>query len=234
MGFGEQFWNGNLEKAFEYILEPTGVTLAELKRQPGGVTVPLEVRYQKYLKNGFKTPSRKVEIYSLAFAQHGYDPLPGFTVPENIFGADTLKDYPFTLTTAKAISFCHGQHRSVPALRRKIPEPFAEINSQDAQSCGIGDGEMMRVETHVSAITVRAKVNDQLPQKVVRVMHGWWQGCPELGLPSYDPFSSAGANVNLIMKNDIIDPITGSVPHRSYPCRIARVAELTGVAAAPA
>jgi len=27
------------------------------------------------------------------------------------------------------------------------------------------------------------------------------------------------------MRNDIIDPITGSVPHRSYPCRIARADE---------
>jgi hypothetical protein len=27
------------------------------------------------------------------------------------------------------------------------------------------------------------------------------------------------------MKNDIIDPITGSVPRRSYPCRIARADE---------
>jgi anaerobic selenocysteine-containing dehydrogenase len=230
MGFGDQFWNGDIEKAFDYILEPTGVTLAELKRQPGGVSVPLEVKYQKYLKSGFKTPSRKVEIYSLTFAQHGHDPLPGFAMPEKIFGAETLNRYPFTLTTAKSISFCHGQHRSVPALRRKIPEPFAEINSQDARSCGIQEGEMMRVETEVSAITVRAKVSDQLPQKVVRVMHGWWQGCPELELPAYDPFSPVGANVNLIMKNDIIDPITGSVPHRSYPCRIARAADAPKVA----
>jgi hypothetical protein len=84
---------------------------------------------------------------------------------------------------------------------------------------------MMRVETEVSAITVKAAFNAQLPEKIVRVMHGWWQGCPQLELPAYDPFSPAGANVNLIMKNDIIDPITGSVPHRSYPCRIARVDE---------
>ena len=27
------------------------------------------------------------------------------------------------------------------------------------------------------------------------------------------------------MKNDIIDPIAGSVPHRSYPGRIARADE---------
>ena len=233
MGFGGQFWDGSLEKAFDYILQPTGVTLAQLKQNPGGIAVPLEVKYQKYLKNGFKTPSRKVEIYSLTFAEHGYDPLPGFSMPENIFGAETLERYPFTLTTAKAINFCHGQHRSVPALRRKIPEPFAEINPQDARTCGIREDEMMRVETQVSAITVRAKINDQLPEKIVRVMHGWWQGCPELGLPSYDPFSSAGANVNLIMKNDIIDPVTGSVPHRSYPCRIARAVEPRSASSAP-
>jgi anaerobic selenocysteine-containing dehydrogenase len=229
MGFGEQFWGGSVEKAFDYILAPTGLTLAELRRHPGGVRVPLDVKYQKYVKNGFKTPSRKVEIYSLAFAKHGYDPLPRIRMPEEIFGAGTANSYPFTLTTAKAISFCHGQHRSVPSLRRKIPEPFAELNPQDAGRCGIRDGERVRVETALSAITLKAVLNAQLPERVVRVMHGWWQGCPELELPGYDPFSSDGANVNLIMKNDIIDPITGSVPHRSYPCRIARASEARAV-----
>jgi anaerobic selenocysteine-containing dehydrogenase len=228
MGFGEQFWDGSIEKAFDYILAPSGVTLADLKRQPGGMAVPLETKYQKYLKGGFKTPSRRVEIYSLAFEKQGYDPLPALRMPEEIFGAGTVERYPFTLTTAKSINFCHGQHRSVPSLRRKIPEPFAEINPRDGESCGIRDGEKMRVETAVSAITLKAAFNPQLPEKIVRVMHGWWQGCPQLELPAYDPFSPAGANVNLIMKNDIIDPITGSVPHRSYPCRITRAVASSG------
>jgi anaerobic selenocysteine-containing dehydrogenase len=221
MGFGAQFWNGSIDQAFDYILAPTGVALSELKRRPGGMPVPLELQYEKYRKAGFKTPSRRVEIYSLAFEKHGYDPLPAMRRSQDIFGAAAVDAYPLTLTTAKAISFCHGQHRSVPSLRRKLPEPFAELNPHDARHCNIRDGETIRVETAVSAITVKAVVNPQLPQKVVRLMHGWWQGCPELGLPGYDAFSSRGANVNLIMKNDIIDPITGSVPHRSYPCRIA-------------
>ena len=141
MGFGEQFWNGSLEKAFDHILAPSGIALAELKRNPGGMPVPLELKYQKYLKSGFKTPSRKVEIYSLAFEKHGYDPLPGVRLPEEIFGATTVERYPFTLTTAKTINFCHGQHRSVPSLRRKVLEPLAEINPRDGESCGIHDGE---------------------------------------------------------------------------------------------
>jgi anaerobic selenocysteine-containing dehydrogenase len=224
MGYAEQFWNGKIEKAFDHMLELTGITLARLKDHPGGMHVPMEVKYRQYTKGGFKTPSRKVEIYSIAFQEHGYDPLPGFRMAEEIFGAETLKRYPFTLTTAKSISYCHGQHRSVPSLRRQIPEPFAEMNPRDAELLGIREGESILVETSVSAITLKAVINARLPQRVVRVMHGWWQGCPELALPGYDPFSSAGANVNLIIKNDVIDPITGSVPHRSYPCRVARAA----------
>ncbi len=222
MGFTEEFFAGDVEKAFDYVLAPTGVTLAELKSRPGGMRVPVEMRYQKYLENGFKTPSRKVEIYSLEFQKHGYDPLPGWKLPEEIFSTETLARYPFTLTSSKTISYCHGQHRSIPALRQQVPEPFAELSQQDATSLGLSDGDRVRVETEVSAITLKAKINDRIPDKTVRVMHGWWQGCPELGLPDYDPFSDRGANVNLIIANDVIDPITGSVPHRSYPCQVTR------------
>ncbi len=31
-----------------------------------------------------------------------------------------------------------------------------------------------------------------------------------------------GANLNLIIGNDAIDPISGSVPHRAYLCQISR------------
>lgn len=225
MGFTEEFWSGDLERAFNYMLAPSGITLAELKARPGGLSIPSEVRYQRYLKEGLKTPTHKVEIYSIPFQEQGYEPLPGFRTSEESFGEQTLQRYPFTLTTAKAISFCHGQHRSLPSLRSQIPEPFVEVNPRDADALGICDGERVRVETKVSAITLKASLNSLIPARVVRVMHGWWQGCPELDLPPYDPFSSDGANVNLIISNDVIDPITGSVPHRSYPCKIHRLTE---------
>ncbi len=223
MGFGHEFWNGDLERAFDYMLAPSGITLAELKAHPGGMRIPMEATYAKHLKGGFKTPSKKVEIYSIAFQRQGYDPLPGFKMAEEIFGPEALQSYPFTLTSAKSINFCHGQHRSLPSLRRKIPEPFVEINSRDADRLQIRDGEKVRVETRLSAITVLAAVNSLIPEKVIRVMHGWWQGCPELALPAYDAFSPHGANVNLVISNEVIDPITGSVPHRSYPCRIRKL-----------
>jgi hypothetical protein len=57
---------------------------------------------------------------------------------------------------------------------------------------------------------------------VVCTQHGWWQGCKALGLPAYDPFSEEGANVNLLVPNELADPITGSIPHKSYVCNIKK------------
>ena len=220
MGFDEQFWRGDREAALDDMLAPSGVTVAELKKHPGGLSMPRETRYRKYLEKGFDTRTGLVEIYSVPFQEHGYAPLPDYTPSETGFGAEVVRDYPFTLTTAKAIHFCHGQHRSLPSLRAKSPEPVVEINPEDAESLGIPAQAPVRVETRVAAVTMTAQLNPELPRRVARVMHGWWQGCPDLDLPGYDPFSADGANVNLIIDNDVIDPITGSVPHRSYPCRI--------------
>lgn len=224
MGFDEQFWHGDREAALDYMLEPSGITVARLKDHPGGLSLPRETRYRKYLEKGFDTRSGLVEIYSVPFQEGGYAPLPDYSPSETRFGDEVVRDFPFTLTTAKAINFCHGQHRSVPSLRAKTPEPLVEINPEDGDDLGISAGEPVRLETRINAVTMKAQLNPELPRKVVRVMHGWWQGCPDLGLPGYDPFSSEGANVNLIIDNEVIDPITGSVPHRSYPCRVSPAA----------
>jgi hypothetical protein len=63
-----------------------------------------------------------------------------------------------------------------------------------------------------------------LKPNVVCGQHGWWQACEEIGAPAYDPFSAQGANFNLIIGNEAIDPISGSVPYRAYMCQV-RLAE---------
>jgi len=51
-------------------------------------------------------------------------------------------------------------------------------------------------------------------------------GCEDLGLDALDPFSEAGANVILLVDNDVRDPISGAVPHRSSLCRLRPVDEV--------
>ena len=58
---------------------------------------------------------------------------------------------------------------------------------------------------------------------MVSATHGWWQACDALGLPGYDATSADGANMNAVIGNREVDPISGSVPHRSYLCEVTRL-----------
>lgn len=55
----------------------------ELRATPGGMDVPLPMRYRKYAETapdgqvtGFATPTGRVELYSQRLFDHGYSPLP--------------------------------------------------------------------------------------------------------------------------------------------------------------
>jgi hypothetical protein len=71
-------------------------------------------------------------------------------------------------------------------------------------------------------VRARAKLNDSLDPAVVCGQHGFWDACPELGAPAYDPYSADGANLNWVLDASATDPVSASVPHRAYVCRIER------------
>lgn len=91
-----------------------------------------------------------------------------------------------------------------------------------SQHSGIRPGDWVGMETPEGSVRARAVLNDTLKPNVVYGQHGWWQAAPEIGAPGYDPFSSAGANFNLLIGNEDTDPISGSVPHRAYLCQVRR------------
>ena len=88
----------------------------------------------------------------------------------------------------------------------------------------IADGDWVRLATPDGAIRARAKLRDTLDPRVVSATYGWWQACTALGLPGYDTTGPDSANINDAIGNRATDPISGSVPHRSYLCEISRIA----------
>ncbi|HLI28657.1 MAG TPA: molybdopterin-dependent oxidoreductase [Chloroflexota bacterium] len=229
LGLGDQFWDGDLAAAYAHQLAPTGLTLEALKAAPGGVTLPLpSARYAKYAEpdpttgqpRGFATPTRKVELYAVPFAEHGQPPLPTYRPPARVERAGAADAYPLVWTSAKLLQYCHSQHRALPSLRRAVPEPFAELHPQTAAEYGIEDGAWMVVESPRGAVRVRARVTEAVLPGVVCGVHGWWQACPPLDLPGYAPFGATSANANLLVPHDERDPISGTTPSRSYRCRI--------------
>ena len=232
LGLSEQFFNGDIDAALNYQLAPSGLTVRQLRANRMGMRATAETRYQKYAEvdpqtgrpKGFQTPTRKIEIYSTRFAKAGYAPLPGMMEAGDSRRSrnDASNEYPLILTSFRLVQFCDQQHRNIPRLRRPVAEPRLEINPETAAALNIQDQEWVRLETAVGGIRLKAKLNSFLHPKVVATQYGWWQACNELGLPGYDAFGSEGANVNLLIANDAIDPISGAVPHRSQPCRVRK------------
>jgi len=136
------------------------------------------------------------------------------------------------LTSAKTPLYCHSQHRNLPRLRRALPEPVLEMNRATAASRGISEGEWVAIVTPKGRVRARARLVAGLADGVVGAQHGWWQACADLGLPGYDPLSMAGANINLVIGNEAVDPVSGAAPHRSYLCEIEKSVESPVVVAA--
>jgi anaerobic selenocysteine-containing dehydrogenase len=228
LGLGAHFWNGDIEAAYRHQLQPSGVSLDALRENAGGLRVPIETRYRKFAEQtdgaprGFGTPSRKIELYSETLLEHGYSPLPDYEAP--LVGPSSRPDlaerFPLILTCAKHTLFCESQHRALPSLRRRALDPEVEMHPTLAAARGIGAGAWVYVETPRGKVRARARMNETLDPNVVCGQHGWWQACSDIGAPGYDPFGPDGANLNLIIGNEAIDPVSGSVPHRAYLCQI--------------
>ena len=229
LGLGEHFWDGDIDAAYRAHLEPTGVTLEALRDQPGGVDLDLQTRYRKYADaptgapRGFRTQTRKVELYSETMAEHGYPGLPEYEEP--LVGPRTRTDltarYPLVLTCAKDTNYLESQGRGLPTLRRRSPDPQVQLHPDTAAARGIAAGDWVSIETPNGSVRARAQFKDSLAPDVVCGQHGWWQECRELGAPGFDPFGPDTANFNVLIGHDAVDPVSGSVPLRSYLCEVS-------------
>jgi anaerobic selenocysteine-containing dehydrogenase len=230
LGLAEQFWDGDVDAAYRYQLAPSGVSLEALEAEPAGVRVRVETRYRKFAETkgdgpvGFATPTHKIELFSARLRDHGIPPVPEYEEPmmSPRSRADLEASFPLILTSTKSTYFCESQHRGLPSLRKKAPDPEVEIHPLAARARGIAAGTWVRIVTPEGAVRARARFNETLDPGVVCGQHGWWQACPELGLPSFDPFSDDGANLNRVIGFGAIDPVSGSVPLRAYMCQVER------------
>ncbi|MEM1589769.1 MAG: molybdopterin-dependent oxidoreductase, partial [Candidatus Bathyarchaeia archaeon] len=230
LGIGDKFWNGDIEAAFNYMIAPSGYTVDDLRKNPRGIALPYNVKYRKYAERnpstggyvGVNTKTKKIEIFCTAYRELGYPPLPDFEEPaiSPVSKPELAKRFPLILIDARRRGFTQSQFHGLPSLRKRIPYPYVEIHPKTAEELGIKDGDWVYIETIYGKCRQQAKVTDNIHPKVVCATFGWWQSCPQLGLPCSDPLSEEGANFALLVTSEYKDPILGSVPLNGILCRI--------------
>lgn len=210
-------WN-SVEELNEWKVKGLGITFEEFKKK-NYIMEPM--RYKKYEEEGFRTPTGKVELYSTIFEKHGYDPLPTYTEPPEspISSPDLLKQYPFILITgSRYINYYHSEGRQIPSLRKLVPDPEVEINSDTATKLNIRTGEWVWIETPQvkgERVKFRVKLTANILPMIVHARHGWW--LPEKPAPEHGCFES---NINVVTADASREKICGSVPIRGTLCRI--------------
>ncbi|MDD5329172.1 MAG: molybdopterin-dependent oxidoreductase [Sulfuricella sp.] len=212
---GEHFFDGSIEAGVRHVLAPTGIAFEALRNAPAGIRLPLPTPYRKYRDHGFNTPSSRVEIYSQQLLDIGQDPLPEFFEPalSPASRPELNEDYPLILTSAKWVQYCHSQFRQLAPLRRRMPDPLAEIHPDTAAVRGIMEGDWIGIRTPMGKMVARAAFNAHLEPRVVCAQYGWWEaeGGPE-----------GGANFSALIDGQHGDPVSGSVALRSYLCEVEK------------
>lgn len=215
MGYGADFWNGSMVDSMNDQLQPFGMTIDELRKHPTGITYErLPRTYENYDKffNRKSTrlsgapflPHGKVEIYNTSFKEAGFNPLPEWKEPpESITGTPKLTEkYPLILSDYHTSScYTASWQRNVPYLREIQPYPSMHIHPDTASARGIKNDDWVIVESPHGWMKVKAEIYPGIRPDTVMILHGWWQGCKELGFEDF-PLLDGGANVNMMYSVD--------------------------------
>ncbi len=200
LGVDDPLLTAGHEACLDWIIEGTGVTIAELKKAEGR---PVKVASKPYIpgsfiENGTTTPTGKFEFYSTSIAsidpKCGLNPLPEYEdALFDLNDEETRTKYPFMLITGIRVPHTiHSRLHEVPWLRSLRPKPFIDVNKKDAAAMNIHDGDMMEVTSPYGRIRVMAHLTAKMKPGVLHMTHGYSE-----------------ANVNCLIGKDHLDRYSG-------------------------
>ena len=206
----DKLMQSGYEASVDWILEPAKLTVAELKKDPGG-TFLKEVKmppYRKYEKNGFPTPSGKMEFTSTILREAGLDPLPRYREPELSPRStpEVAERFPLVLTTgARLPMYQHSRTFRLGWTRGLRRDASLDMNARDADARRIKTGDWVSLSTPRGSVKALANLTEIVPPGVVNIYHAW----PEV-------------DVNTLVEPDYLDPISGFPGFKSLLCEVKK------------
>ncbi|MBT3820029.1 MAG: molybdopterin-dependent oxidoreductase, partial [Nitrospinaceae bacterium] len=119
----------------------------------------------------FRTESGKIELFSLALLQKGFEPVPRFTRHPQ----PPVDHYRLIYGRSANHTFAWTQNNRL--LLDHYPENTVWMNTNEARAKGLGDGEYVRLynEDGVTSFPVKLKVTEGIRPDCVYIVHGFGQ-----------------------------------------------------------
>lgn len=172
MGHKEALDFESIEELWNYQLEGTGVTIAEM-REKGFVTLAGTATLTPHDKLRFPTASGKIEIVSPALEQAGLPSMAPFE-PRATPTGDR-----FYLLFGRPATLAHGQSLNNPLLHEMAPEQVLWIHPDRATPLGIADGDEVEIHGGGSySKFIKAHVTPWIHPDAVFMLHGYGATVP--------------------------------------------------------
>ncbi len=199
-------WDDFSEK-LDWQLKEVGSSLEEMQKI--GVKnfprkTPLYFRDRERVR--FRTPSRKIELYSQQLADKGFDPMPVYTPPEPV------PEGFYRLNYGRMPAHTFGKTVNNPLLFQLSPENQVWVNPLVANEWSLKSGDYVRLggTNGVVSNRVRVRVTERIGPDSVFMAHGFGHKSRRLRLAA-----GVGADDSELMGNIKVDPLMGGTGLRA-------------------
>lgn len=168
MGLGRFFPWKDAEEYLKGVLARSNLDFEQLKRD-GVITRKATAIYDESPAMTFRTPSKKIELYSQTLADAGLDPLPKYEPPE-----EPPTGW-FRLLFGRAPVHTFSRTTNNPQLAEIFPENELWINAEMARILKLKHGDRVMLENQDAVKTgpIKLRVTQRIRQDCVYMVHGF-------------------------------------------------------------
>ncbi len=191
MGFGDKFKKEDLEVLEESVnkgVQPDAngnpITWERLKKEKNIRTIPDDYydpsvivpdgRLMMYWEHpAARLTGKEIDVVQERLPH--FEP-PNEAWPEDVPGypKNSLADkYPIILMNIHARLSTHTTYNHIAWLTELRPEPFVNLNTEDAKERGIAQGDLVKVFNDRGYVIVKAQIDGGLRKGIANLPHGW-------------------------------------------------------------
>ena len=138
-------------------------------------------------------------------------------------------EYPFVYTTGRTVYQFHTRTKTAraPQLQNAAPDAWVEINPSDANSLGVEEGDLLRVETPRGSLEAKARITDIREGVVFAPFHYGYFDTPEGDGAEPDGHPRAANELTITDW----DPVSKQPIFKVAAAKVSKIADAEGVPA---